>query len=200
MVRAFEEFFTEKKKDTNLLAVMEQRFEENALAQSQMMQVIGGLYEALKESYNHVAESNAYIKRVEEQVLSMRSDITSVTEKTSDILSLATESRAKHFIGKEVEVLESASELAKTVSYEEARMMATSATKNQPEGRRELYGKIFAMTGYAVWKQPKRRITKHDGLEENGKAYTNPSVTWINTLFLEGYKDTVYIVSKEMLN
>lgn len=199
MVKAFDEFFTPKQ-DAGLLTVVEKGFEDTALAQSQMMQVIKGLYEALRESYNHVAESNEYIKRVESQMNAMRSDVKTVVEKTSDILALTTESKEKHFIGKEVEVLESASEIAKAVTFEEARMMATSATKNQPEGRRELYGKIFAMTGYAVWKQPKRRITKHDGLEESGKAYINPSVTWINTLFLEGYKDTVYIVAKEMLN
>ena len=192
MVRQFEEFFKAKQEETGLMAVMEQRFSENALVQTQQMQVIGGLYEALKEAYS-------YIVRVEEQVISMRSDITSVVEKTSDILTLTQESREKHYVGKDVEVLESATEKARELTFEEVRTMVTSATRRQPEGYHELFGKIYAMTGYAVWKDEKKSIKKSDGLVDDKGKYANGSTTWINTLFLNGYKEAMYVVAKEML-
>lgn len=195
MVRKFEEFFNTKQEGTKgneLRLVMEQRFEENAIIQQQMMHVVGGLYEALKEAYS-------YIVRVEEQVLTMRSDITSVVEKTSDILSLMQESREKHYIGKETEVLEMANDKAKSVTFKEVRTMVSSATRRQPEGYRELFGKIYAITGYAVWEDEKLSIKKSDGLIDSNGKHANGSTTWINTLFLKGYKETVYLVAKEML-
>jgi len=195
MVRKFEEFFNTKQEGTKgneLRLVMEQRFEENAIIQQQMMHVVGGLYEALKEAYS-------YIVRVEEQVLTMRSDITSVVEKTSDILSLTQESREKHYIGKETEVLEMANDKAKSVTFKEVRTMVSSATRRQPEGYRELFGKIYAITGYAVWEDEKLSIKKSDGLIDSNGKHANGSTTWINTLFLKGYKETVYLVAKEML-
>lgn len=57
MVKQFEEFFKAKQEETGLMEVMEQRFEENALAQQQMMQVAGGLYEALREAYTIITEN-----------------------------------------------------------------------------------------------------------------------------------------------
>jgi len=192
MVRQFDEFFKAKQEETGLMAVMEQRFSENAIVQTQQMQVISGLYEALKEAYS-------YIIRVEEQVLTMRSDITTVVEKTSDILSLTQESREKHYVGKETEVLESATVKAKELTFEEVRTMITSATRRQPEGYHELFGKIYAMTGYAVWKDEKKSIKKADGLTDGSGKYANGSTTWVNTLFLKGYKETMYVVAKEML-
>lgn len=202
MARKFEEFFNAKQegpKGNELRLVMEQRFEENAIIQQQMMHVVGGLYEALKEAYAHITESNAYIKRVEGQVLTMRSDITSIVEKASDILSLTQESREKHYIGKETEVLEMANDKAKSVTFKEVRTMVSSATRRQPEGYRELFGKIYAITGYAVWEDEKLSIKKSDGLIDSNGKHANGSTTWINTLFLKGYKETVYLVAKEML-
>lgn len=192
MVRQFDEFFKVKHEETGLMAVMEQRFSENAIVQTQQMQVISGLYEALKEAYS-------YIIRVEEQVLTMRSDITSVVEKASDILSLTQESREKHYLGKETEVLESANDKAKSITFKEVRTMVSSATRRQPEGYRELFGKIYAITGYAVWEDEKLSIKKSDGLIDSNGKHANGSATWINTLFLKGYKETMYLVAKEML-
>jgi len=199
MVRKFEEFFNAKQEDTGVIAVINERFDVSDQTQAMMMQVMNGLYEALKEAYTYVSESNEYIKRVEGQLTSMRSEVNTIASQTQGILALTQENREKHFVGKESELLESAVERAKELTFEEVRTMVTTATKRQPEGYHELYGKIYAATGYAVWKDERMTIKKSDGLVDSQGRYANGSSTWINTLFLKGYKDVLYVMAREML-
>ena len=87
MVRKFEEFFTAKHKDEDVLMLINERFDVSERSQYAMMQVMEGLYNALKEAYEYVAESNEYIKRVEGQLMAVQSEVKTVATQTQSILA-----------------------------------------------------------------------------------------------------------------
>lgn len=190
MVRQFEEFFKAKQGETGLMAVMEQRFSENALVQTQQMQVISGLYEALKEAYS-------YIVRVEEQVLTMRSDITSVVEKTSDILSLTQESREKHYVGKDVELLDKAIETVQSKTNEEIRRLIVRSARRYPKGSgfNILYTKLKDVSNGEKDVFALGETNINDGqLEKYGTKSRGKS--FLNTIFAKGWQYELAVLAK----
>lgn len=199
MVRKFEEFFGAKQQDAEVLSVINERFDLSDRTQYMMMQIMEGLYDALKEAYAYVAESNEYIKRVEAQLVEVQSVVETVSEQTQDILAMTQEEREKHFVGKESEFLDAALELAKEVTYDEVRKLVYRATGNQQDGYNTLYGKLFAQTGYDVYADGKKRVKKSDNLVDANGQYVSISKTRYNAVFLARYKAELYLLAKEML-
>lgn len=203
MVRKFEEFFLVsevEKQDKDVLAVINERFDGSEKALNLMMHTMHGLVGAVRELYENSVELYDITKRQSAQVDEVRESLSTVAETVQKNLTMTQEEREKHFVGKEPELLASALEKAKEKTFDHVRTTINVATRNQPEGYHAFYQKIFAITGYAVWKDDRKTIRKSDGLEDANGRYSNGTETWLNTLFLKGYKDVMYTVAREMMN
>lgn len=134
---------------------------------------------------------------------SLKSELESIREESraialvvDDVRSQVGELRTVNFAGKTVEVLEEAKERANAVSFKDVRDLINMAARRQPEGYVSIYNKVKARTGFSVYDAGKRAINKADGLD----GYTNHNKTYVNTLFLNGYKDDLYVIATDMIN
>lgn len=205
MVRKFDEFFTGgkvfKEESTTELAVkIEEGFAQLTDSHSQTFELVGGMFQAMRHMYELAVESTEREKRFEAQIKQMISDIATVKDATTDALAIVKDAKQTHYVGKGVEVLEQALIVAKESTFDEVRDLVNTATKRQPEGYREFYGKVRELTDFAVWRHDKKSIKKSDGLVDANGKYSRGAASWINTLFLNGYKDVMYVVAKEMIN
>lgn len=205
MVRKFDEFFVGNANgfgagNADLTTKVEEGFAQVAVAQQQTYEVMGGMFSAMRQMYDYVVESAEREKRFEAQIKQLISDIATVKDATTDALALAEDAKQTHYVGKGVEVLEHAMSAAKDSTYDEVRELINTATRRQPEGYREFYGKVRELTDFPVWRHDKVSIKKSDGLVDANGKYSRGAVSWINTLFLNGHKDVMYVVAKEMIN
>lgn len=166
---------------------MSQGFELVSEEQRQMSDLILGMK-------GYLTEVHGYVQRLESQVQALQSTVVDIAEQTADTLTLVTENKAKQFIGKETEILDIATEKAKRATFKEVRDLVNMAADRQPDGYNAIYAKVKLMTGYSVYDDGKKRIKKSDKL-----GYTNNSATYVNTLFLSGYKDELHVISTEMI-
>lgn len=205
MVRKFDEFFTGgngfgSEGTTELAVRIEEGFTQLSDSQKQSFELMGGMFQAMRHMYEIVVDSAEREKRFEAQIKQLISDIATVKDSTTDALTLVKDAKQTHYVGKGVEVLEQAMVAAKDATYDEVRELVNTATKRQPEGYREFYGKIRELTDFAVWRHDKTSIKKADGLVDANGKYARGAASWINTLFLNGHKDVMYVVAKEMIN
>jgi len=206
MVRKFEDFFVGNAiglgagGNDDLAIKLDEGFAQVTAAQQQTYEIVGGMFSAMRQMYDYVLESAEREKRFEAQIKQLISDIATVKDATNDALTLVKDAKQTHYVGKGVEVLEQAMDAAKDATFEEVRELVNTATKRQPEGYREFFGKIRELTGFAVWRHEKCSVKKKDGLVDANGKYSRGAVSWINTLFLNGYKDVMYVVAKEMIN
>lgn len=174
---------------------MTQGFELVSEEQRQMSDLILGMKD-------YLAEVHGYVQRLESQVQSLQSTVTDIAEHTADTLTLVTENKAKHFIGKQPEFLEESEQLASKKSAIEKRSTLRKAVQVLSKGRgmqqawQVFYARIQAITGKDLRDYGKKSLGKAEGYPEFEKF----APTYIDTIFFLGIEDKVVVLAEDIIS
>ena len=186
MTNAIKRFFTGKIEDniaTTLPAIIQQE-----------VGVKEAIREVLREELPVVLEMA--FSALKSELESIREENRAMALVLDDACKQVTDLKTVKYAGKAVEVLDQAKDVAAKKSYQDVRDLVNLAAQRQPEGYVSIYNKIIARTGFSVYTEGKQSIRKSDGLD----GYSNATKTYVNTLFLNGYKDDLYVIATDMIN